>query len=572
MEKKSVKKVLVLIIVFIFGFLAAAIICMLWKQADCNKADLKNAAPSHYIHRIEDIKRDGVPEPKLEGKSGLRIYYDGVHGARHLYDRDNRRYRTDYHTISGWYRLLEALRTAGYAVHTEDYACFDAESLAPYNVFMIGEQTYHARFMTDDERRDLVEWVKNGGGLFLTVEHTNAHYMSDVFNLLVQDMPIKARFDSICDPASSHQQSPDWMTFSTFKPHPVTEGVKLFSFDNGCSLDTEFGIMFSSDQSWSDKYDPKAQPVVHNGNKRKDEGELEGPLTGVAAFEYGKGRVVVIGDHNSLTNTSLYRNDHHRFAMNAVRWLAHAENKPELIDWKYPNGYDFLIHTGAGSQFELHKKNRVLGYRTAYGFMGKEPQLRPWTSNTMRVGDNALFLGAPTKSYSEEELAMIKQALEKGEPVVWLATVQSIESEAGQQLQSLLDFSISLYEDSNLQHPQPYEVIGSAEWTRKIFRVFVNKGTPNIKVEGLDPIVQLSRGTKHVQDKQWEDRAVLIDLISSKNIGASKFYVIAPFDLFDDRGLSDLYAEGADVIRQQMAELMLMTAKLVVGDKTIYAD
>lgn len=530
-------------------------------------------ATPHAVHRADRIRTDGAPEPIPSARNGIRVYFDGVHGARHLYNRDNRRYRTDYHTISGWYRLLQGLRAAGYEVHGEDYACFDAESLAPYQVFMIGESTYHGRFMTDAERAALVDWVERGGGLFLTVEHTNAHFMADVFNALAAEMPIAARFDSICDKSTSDRHSPDWVTLAPIREHPVVEGVRRYHFYNGCSLDTPHGVLWSSEDSWSDRYDPKNQPPVHNGNKKRDKGELAGPLAGVAAFEFGAGRVVVIADHNALTNTSLYRDDHHRFAMNAIRWLARAEDRAELVDWRYPGGYDLLIHTGAGSEFALHRKTRALTFRSAYGFLSKEPQLRPWTSDTLRADDEVLLLGAPTGSYTEDELGIIERVLASGRPVIWLATIKSLDSEAGGQLQERFGFRVLASQDPNRRSsPHPYEVHGPAEWTRGIYRVFTNQDTPAVRVEGLEPIVRLTWGSRHVGDRQWERREVLIDLVSSKAVGPGRLFVIAPFDLFDDRELKDLYSEGADVVRQQMSELVLRAAKIAAGDETVYAD
>src|SRR5688572_3178562 len=81
-----------------------------------------------------------APTRALAPSNAIRVYYDAVHGARHLWNRDNRRARTDYHTISGWYRFMEALRQAGYEIHSERYASFDRATLEPYDVFVIGEQ------------------------------------------------------------------------------------------------------------------------------------------------------------------------------------------------------------------------------------------------------------------------------------------------------------------------------------------------------------------------------------------------------------------------------------------------
>lgn len=573
MDKKKSSPLGQWILMFFAGVLVAGIVFVIWdSSASKSAAECSDVVATHSVHRATKAKKDGTPESKPAAKTDIKIYYDGVHGARHLFNRDNRRYRTDYHTVSGWYRLMAALRTAGYKVHTETYGCFDAESLAPYDVFMVGEQTYHARFMTDEEQAALVEWVKNGGGLFITVEHTNAHYMGDIFNAIMKDFPVKARFDGICDRENSHRSSPSWTTLHPDKPHPVIEGVNDYSFYNGCSLETDFGLLWSSKNgSWSDAFRPE-KAIVHNGNKRKDDGELEGPLAGVAAFDYGKGRVVVIGDHNALTNTSLFRNDHHRFAVNAIRWLARAEKRDELVNWEYPEGTDLLIYTGAKSEFELHMKADPGSYRTAYGFLSKEPQLRPWTSKKLRSGDDVIMLGAPLQALSSKDMKILDDALEAGKSVIWLATMNSISSPVSAQLQSHFEFTLNMGDKFDHSGTLPFEVHGTEEWTDGIFRVFITNRVAPVKVEGIEPVVQLSWGTRHIEDKQWEKGEALIDFISQKDVKKGKFYVIAPFNVVDDTGLRGLYIEGADVVRQQMAELFLRTSKIAAHDKTIYAD
>ena len=256
----------------------------------------------------------------------------------------------------------------------------------------------------------------------------------------------KARFDSICDDETADRSAPDWVRLPTLLPHPVTEGVKEYHFYNGCSLDTEHGVALSSPNAWSDAYNPKDKPV-NNGNKKRDDGELAGPLAGIAAFEYGKWRVVVIADHNGLTNTELYVGDHHRFGMNAIRWLAHAEDRPELVDWKYPSGYDILVHTGAGSEFALEQKSDKLSFRTTYGYWGKEPQLRPWAHSELRTGDEAMVLAAPTVAYTDSELGTIDAALAAGEPVIWFATRGSLAAPPARQLQDRYDFQVTTEPD-----------------------------------------------------------------------------------------------------------------------------
>jgi hypothetical protein len=500
--------------------------------------------------------------------NGIRVYYDAVHGARHLWNRDNRRSRTDYHTISGWFRFLEALRQAGYEVHAERYASFDRQALDPYDVFVVGEQTYHGRFMTDDERADLLDWVRDGGGLFVTAEHTNAHYMGDNVNRLLADLPVKARFDSICDSVTADPSAVDWVRLPRVVAHPITRGVDEYYFFNGCSLDTAHGVLLSHAEAWSDRYDPSDKPV-HNGNKKQDEGETTGPLAGVAAFEVGRGRIVVVGDHNGLSNTEIYQGDHHRFALNAIAWLAHAEDRSELVAWDYPTGVDLLVHVGAGSELALHRKADDMSFKSVYGFLSKEPQLRPWASEEMAPGREVLLLGAPTGTYTSADLATIDGYLSAGRSVIWLATSRSIESTAGRTLMERYGFQLEVGAPA-LKTTRPLEVVGPEEWTADIFRVFAGPRTPRIHVDGLEPIVQLRRGAWHVEEELSD--TPLVDLISRRDVGGGAFYVIAPFEIFDDENLPDLYGESSDVIRQQMAELVLRLVKIAADDHTVLVD
>ena len=508
----------------------------------------------HPVHR-------SAPPPG----SGPRVYYDAVHGARHLHDRDNRRYRTDYHTIGGWFRFLESLRSAGYDVVPESHACFDRETLDAFDVVVIGEQTYHARFMSRAEVEALRGWVEDGGGLLLTVEHTNAHYMGDVFNRLAAPFPVRARFDSICDTDTSHRSARDWVRLTPAGEHPVTEGVATVHFYNGCSLDTEHGVLMSSAGSWSDTYAVRDKPV-HNGDKRRQADELTGPLAGVAAFDYGSGRVVVLGDHNGLSNIELYVADHHRLGLNAIRWLAQAG--PEQVEWDYADGIDLMVHTGAGSAFSLHQKTAMGGFRTVYAQLTREPHLRPWAHDTLQAGHELMLLAAPTEAYSEAEQAVLAEHLASDRPLIWLATQASVASPAGQLLQDVLQVDIVVGDSLELGFKRPLNVHGPPELTSGIFRQFVPPATPSVRVDGLTPVVQLRAGGWHVEEHKWRKKDVLIDLISRRE----NVWVVAPFDLFDDHHLPGMFGEKGDVVRQQTAELMLRLVKVAASDPVVLVD
>jgi hypothetical protein len=231
-----------------------------------------------------------------------------------------------------------------------------------------------------------------------------------------------------------------------------------------------------------------------------------------------------------------------------------------------------FVHTGNGGEFNLYRNEKAGSYRTAYGYLSKEPQLRPWSGKRMREGDDALFLGAPTESYTFEELEMIDRTLAEGRPVIWLATLGSLESAAARQLAKQYAFQIDLKDAVDQPSAMPYEVHGPDRWTHGIFRTFVAKDLPRLQVNGLTPIVQLTFGSRHIAEAAWKRDDVLIDLISMKDVGPGKFYVIAPFDIFSDVELANMYHQGPDVARQQTAELFLRAAKIAVDDNSEYQD
>lgn len=545
-----------------------------------------------------------------ESYRGAKIYYDAAHGARHLWNRDNRRYRSNYHTVSGFRRFCTALTEEGFNLYVENYRGFDRSILDKYDVFFVGEQTYHSRFMTARQRKDLLDWVRQGGGLFALVEHTNAHYMAEVFNQLFKDLPVKVRNDSICDINQPGPVSPSWVDIPIVKNHPVTKGVCEYRFFNGGSFDTPWGVLFSSKSSWSDKYNKKDNPI-HNGNKKHDPDELSGPLAAAAAFEYGKGRIVVLGDHNAMSNPTIYWGDHYRFVTNCMKWLAGDRFNRDVIfliagtaaalclfalrvmckfdkkttkataaisivmlaafglGWyqSRPKYHDFLVHTGNEPAMKYMTKKSG-GFFSFYGQLTKEPQLRPWASKNMKRKYEALFLSAPTKCYSVAQLAIIDSYLAGGKTVVYIATVPSLQSRAGRQLQDKFGFKVKI--DNTYKQKlfrQPMNVHGLRKWTEGIFRCYIYRAAPPVKVEGIQPIVTLTSGGFHISEEQWLRDTYSCDLLSEKQAGKGRFMLLAPAEVFNDLALKNLY-ENADVVREQMAELVIRLAKYACRDSS----
>ncbi len=532
------------------------------------------------------------------GHKGTRVYYDAYHGARHLWNRDNLRHHHAYHTVSGYNRFYRTLQEAGFEVDVASSHGFDRDQLEDYDVFFVGEQTNHGRFMTDREVEDLRDWVEDGGGLFAMAEHSNAFFMTDVFNRLFRGWPVKARNDTISERGRPPPFPPAWVTVSApDEPHPAAEGVREYILFAGCSMDTPHGILFTSEDAWADYYQAN-KPPVHNGDGQRQSGELPGPLAGAAAFDQGDGRVVVAGDHNAFSNPNLYWGDHHRFATQSFHWLAGRRlNRDFLLalaglgllaiyfrrsrrrqkvakslvlaavvaaigvaGWsvQQPRYADLLVFRGNSASMHLMTKQPA-GYYKFHGVLTKEPHLRPWAKGELEPGYDALFLAGPTDSFDEDQLGIIDGYLAQGRTVVYLATQASLESDAGLQLQEHFGFSVERGKPVPIPkgaEKAPYSTHGPETLLASIHRFWVQKKTPSLLVQGLEPVVYLTPGSENVNDEAWEDQDPAIHVLSERPVGPGTFALVAPIELFSSKGFGDLYKPG-NPIQEQMSEFVL---------------
>ena len=167
-------------------------------------------------------------------------------------------------------------------------------------------------------------------------------------------------------------------------------------------------------------------------------------------------------------------------------------------------------------------------------------------------------------------MKVIDDYLAKGKKVVYLATSASLKSEAGLQLQDKFRFKVKIDSKLKLKHaPSLLKVYGDDKWTKGIFKCYRYATAPGITVEGLEPLVALSKGDyRRTIDKTFK-KDCLFNVLSSRKVGRGQFLMLTPLELFNNKGLSSLYKEG-DVIREQMAELIIRLGKFTCDDNSVY--
>ncbi|RLF39607.1 MAG: hypothetical protein DRN00_01460 [Thermoplasmata archaeon] len=176
---------------------------------------------------------------------------------------------------------------------------------------------------SEEEKKSIRSFVKNGGSLLVLGDHTNVGNIMLSLNDLLQDVGITFRFDSALplDPASK------WMTCYSKMRNPLTFGIPEdeIQISVGASLNISLPAfpIIVGDFAFSDYGDIKNVENAFLGNYRYDKGEILGNVVLVAGCYYGKGRVLVFGDTSPFQNPSLPYS--HRFVSRVFNWLVHGE-------------------------------------------------------------------------------------------------------------------------------------------------------------------------------------------------------------------------------------------------------
>ncbi len=149
------------------------------------------------------------------------------------------------------------------------------------------------------------KFVENGGGLLLLANFYHGphgwlsprviNYLSSPFGIILTRKVFK-------DETNNELGEPLWIKFQNISPHPITSGVKTFQ-SAGCGVleitDQRVKIIIKSNKTST----PPEQPVL-------------------AIREYGKGRVVVMGDGYWLEPEMLKKEDNRQLLLNIFNWLA----------------------------------------------------------------------------------------------------------------------------------------------------------------------------------------------------------------------------------------------------------
>lgn len=399
---------------------------------------------------------DYTPPPPGDDRPWILvdIYHTDIQNPEdYRLHRDQYNYQGSY----GFHRLFEHLENNDYPWRSIRTMPLSEQRLEGYSILFINLLHERNPDFTDEEVELIIEFVENGGGLFVIADHTNVYRHAERINRFLIPMGIEVMYHTAVDRAPRYSISGSgWITMFNFADHPVTEGLTTIGFKTGGPLKTEHGVAFTSDESFADLWDEEMDAGFYGDWVQGDDHELEpsGPLAVVAAAEFGQGRVAVVGDQNIFGDGWLNFGNNFELATNIVEWLAKNEDAEHPLRLQKRKGHN-VAYEGRVSYLQPARTHRD-GYYWFFIESNRNEEITARVTPTLETfnTDTLFLLSSDIKfasqhddlnqlRYEEEELDEIAQYLEEGGQVVISFEADKIEAPTIQLLERLApDFEI----------------------------------------------------------------------------------------------------------------------------------
>ncbi len=193
------------------------------------------------------------------------------------------------------------------------------EMLNNFDIIIV---SFPQRSFDEEEIRNIVEFVENGGGLFLAGEEFDFNHFKTNLNSISKRFNIEFNDDEVLDPKNKPLNSKDqigdcYFTVKEFKDHPITKGLEEFVvIFGGCSLKLNGEstvVLKGSEYSYSSE-------GYYNG------GDFP-PILSVS--EYGNGKVVCLGDGSLLRDNFINEGNNKQLVLNILSWLSAVDEQVE---------------------------------------------------------------------------------------------------------------------------------------------------------------------------------------------------------------------------------------------------
>ncbi|MGE0488240.1 MAG: DUF4350 domain-containing protein [Vulcanimicrobiota bacterium] len=378
--------------------------------------------------------RPSGPSPRIDHHysrepANLRMLVDQVHAHPMEYPSGLDKTHYGYYEVSNWDRLLTHLGRLGVSSDVLLEGRITTQLLADYQLFYLFFPSQPAPALDPDELAALESWVRNGGGLFVVGEHSNANQNAQRLNPLLQRFGMKLSYATLVDAQATFAFG-GWDKQRALMEHPVTRGVRALAVVSAGSIDLEpahpdhpRALALSSPSAFLDSWDPKAPEAGYSGNLLRDDGEPQGQFAALAAATPGRGRVVVVADHNAFSNVFLYYGDNLTLAAQGFAWLAAGALPLPSRDDGGAETFSLLMPetTMPSDVMTPHSFEHGLAatsFFTFYTALNRHPQVRVHCTEWLEGRYSAILLCPQKGRFTSAYLDYLERARQQGTTVI----------------------------------------------------------------------------------------------------------------------------------------------------------
>ena len=223
-------------------------------------------------------------------------------------------------TTYNYHGMVELLRQY-YDVSIQQ-SPLNAAALTEIDVLILKTPT---RPYTDEEVELVLQFVEDGGGLYVISDHTNIFGMSSYLEPIVGQCGFTYNWDTVFDITTTDDQ---FWERTTPLPHPVIDHLASYRYLTGCSIQPNklfatpmVGLTAGSDLlnystgNFFDSHPPRADMRF-------------GPMIQLVAMRKGKGRVVGFTDSTTYSNFAMFWGSRLAHLLGIIDWLNRRNGFP----------------------------------------------------------------------------------------------------------------------------------------------------------------------------------------------------------------------------------------------------
>lgn len=221
--------------------------------------------------------------------------------------------------------FLHLLERSSVRIRKNDNSIISDKILDSIDILILGNPV--GDYFSRAEIKAIVDYVREGGSCFILTEYgSDLLQKTNLNDIIGKYFGIFSEKDIIKESNQLNENCTSLLSIQQFQGHKITDQLREVLIGGSCSLVVNkfvTSLLLASNSSWSE---------IFNENTLKPMKEEPLPLYTIAACtEYGKGKVVVIGDIDIVTNDFINRLDNRKFVLNLLEWLSEPVEDSDVL-------------------------------------------------------------------------------------------------------------------------------------------------------------------------------------------------------------------------------------------------